>query len=139
MRSGDPLRRDTLSSLRAAIKNEEIQTRTAGATASPLDDAAVQKVIEREAKKRRDAIEEYERANRPDRVAAEQAELKILQEYLPQQLSDEELEAIARQVIEEISAERISDLGKVMQILMPRVQGRAEGRRVNAVVRQLLK
>ena len=147
MRSGDTLRRDTLSGLRATVKNEEIQARAGGTTAATaaatgaapsMDDATVIKVIEREAKKRRDAIEEYERANRPDRAEAEQAELRVLQEYLPQQLSDAELEDLARQAVNEVCAERLSDLGKVMPVLMPRVQGRADGRRVNAVVRQLL-
>ena len=100
MRSGDTLRRDTLSGLRAAIKNEEIQARTAGARAeggqtAALDETAVQRVVEREAKKRRDAIEEYERASRPDRADAERAELAILQEYLPE-LSDVEIKEVAR-------------------------------------------
>jgi uncharacterized protein YqeY len=140
MRSGDTLRRDTLSGLRAAIKNEEIQARTGGAGSGGgvLDDAAVQRVIEREAKKRRDAIEEYEKANRPDRAAAEKAELQILQEYLPQQMNDEELETVARQAISEAGASGVAAMGAVMKTLMPRVQGRADGKRVNEVVRRLL-
>jgi uncharacterized protein len=143
MRSGDTLRRDTLSGLRAAIKNEEIQARTAGTGAgAALDDAAVRRVIEREAKKRRDAIEEYEKANRPDRAAAEKAELLILQEYLPQQMSEAELETLARQAIGEVDAnggaKGAAALGAVMKALMPRVQGRADGKRVNEVVRRLL-
>jgi hypothetical protein len=140
MRSGDTLRRDTLSGLRAAIKNEEIQSRTggAGAGATSLDDAAVQRVIEREAKKRRDAIEEYEKASRPDRAAAEQAELQILQEYLPQQMGDEELETLVQQAIDETGASGGAAMGAVMKTLMPRVQGRADGKRVNEVVRRLL-
>jgi uncharacterized protein YqeY len=139
MRSGDTLRRDTLSGLRAAIKNEEIQSRTGGASgATSLDDVAAQRVIEREAKKRRDAIEEYEKASRPDRAAAERDELRILQEYLPQQMSDEELETLVRQTIDETGASGGAAIGAVMKTVMPRVQGRADGKRVNEAVRRLL-
>src|SRR5690349_11240377 len=95
MRSGDTLRRDTLSGLRAAIKNMEIEARGSEVA---TDDAAVQRVIEREAKKRRDAIEEYEKAGRPDRAESERAELAILAEFLPEPLTDEELEALVRTV-----------------------------------------
>ena len=138
LRSGDTLRRDTLAGVRAAIKNAEINARTAGAGSTQLDDAAVQQVIEREAKKRRDAISEYEKAGRTDRAAAEQAELQILQEYLPQQFSDEELEALVRQAVGEAGATGAAAIGAVMKILMPRIQGRADGKRVNEVVRRLL-
>src|SRR5687767_4235486 len=95
MRSGETQRRDTLSMLRAAIKNVEIEARSGGESTS-LDDAAVQRVIEREAKKRRDAMEEFDKAGRTDRVEAERAELAILQEFLPQPLSEEEVEVLAR-------------------------------------------
>jgi len=135
MRSGDTLRRDTLSSLRAAIKNLEIEARGSDVV---IDDAAVQKAIEREAKKRRDAIEEYEKAGRPDRAEAERAELAILAEFLPEQLTEEELEALVREVIEETGATKMADMGRVMSALVPRVAGRADGKQANAVVRRLL-
>ena len=139
MRSGDTLRRDTVNILRAAIKNAEIGNRTGGVgTGEGLDDAAVQQVIEREAKKRRDAIEEYNKAGRPDRAAQEQAELEILQEFLPAAMSDEELEAATRAAIQEAGATVPADMGKVMKVLLPRVAGRADGKRVNTLVRQLL-
>lgn len=138
MRSGDTLRRDTLSGLRAAIKNWEINARTEGVTTAPLDDAVVQQVIDREAKKRRDAIEEYNRANRPDRAAAEQAELEILQEFLPAPLDQDELEVLVREAISEAGAQRAADMGRVMQLVIPRVAGRADGKQVSALVRQLL-
>lgn len=140
MRSGDTQRRDTMSGLRAAIKRAEIDAR--GGTASgdvwAGSDADVQAVIEREAKKRRDAIDEYSKAGREDRAAVERAELEILQEFLPQQLSDEELEGFVRAAVEETGAGKPSDMGAVMKVLMPRVQGRADGKRVNTIVRQLL-
>ncbi len=138
MRSGDALRRDTLSGLRAAVKNAAIEGRAAGDDSTSLDDEAAQKVIEREAKKRRDAIEEYEKAGRADRAASERAELDILQEYLPQQMTDAELEATVGEVITETGDAGPADMGRLMKALMPRVQGRADGKRVNEVVRRLL-
>jgi len=140
MRSGDTVRRDTLSGLRAAIKNVEINSRTGGAStgSTQMDDATVQQVIEREAKKRREAIEEYERLGRADRAVGERAELEILQEFLPAPLTDEELEAIVRQTISEVGAEHTAAMGKAMQALMPRIAGRADGKRAGALVRKLL-
>lgn len=138
MRSGDTLRRDTLSGLRAAAKNAAIEQRAAGAEGTALDDEAAIKVIEREAKKRRDAIEEYDKAGRADRAASERAELEILREYLPQPLSDEELESVVGAVIAKTGAAGAADMGRVMKALMPRVQGRADGKRVNETVRRLL-
>ena len=135
MRSGDTLRRDTLSGLRAAIKNVEIESR---GSENAVDDAAVQRVIEREAKKRRDAIDEYEKAGRADRAESERAELAILSEFLPAQLTDEELETLVAAVIAETGAAKMADMGRVMQVLVPRMEGRADGKRANAVVRRLL-
>ncbi len=142
MRSGDTQRRDTMSGLRAAIKRAEIDARGSadakGSEAWTGSDAEVQAVIEREAKKRRDAIDEYSKAGREDRAALERAELEILQEFLPQQLTDGELESIVRAAIEETGAGKPADMGALMKAVMPRVQGRADGKRVNAIVRQLL-
>ena len=136
MRSGDTQRRDTMSGLRAAIKRAEIDSR--GGDAWTGSDADVQGVIEREAKKRRDAIDEYSKAGREDRADLERAELQILQEFLPQQLTDDELQAIVRAAIEETRASKPADMGALMKAVMPRVQGRADGKRVNTAVRQLL-
>lgn len=138
MRAKDALRRDTLSGLRAAIKRAEIDARTADAPEVSLDDAQTQSIIEREAKKRRDAIEEYTKANRPDRAEAERAELQILQEFLPAELTDEELELIAQDVQAEGSFQNAKDIGAFMKAMMPRVQGRADGKRVNAIARRML-
>lgn len=137
MRSGDTQRKDVLSTLRAAVKKEEIDTRSGGES-KELDDAAVLRVIEREAKKRRDAVEEYEKVGRADRAEAERAEAAILGEFLPQQLGDDELETIVRAVIAEAGATAPGDLGKVMPKVLPQVAGRADGKRVSALVRQLL-
>lgn len=131
-------RRDTLNLLRAAVKSAEINSRGAEAAFDPEDDASVQGVIEREAKKRRDSIEEYTKANRTDLADKEKEELEILQEFLPAPLSDEELEAIVSLTIAEIGASTIKDMGAVMKAVQPKAAGRADGRRINEVVRRLL-
>lgn len=137
MRSGDTLRRDTLSGLRAAVKRAEIDART-GAGDVSFDDEQTQGVIEREAKKRRDAIEEYEKANRDDLAQKERDELNILGEFLPQQLSDEELESIARETQTAAGYSSMKDMGAFMKTLKPLVAGRADGKRVNEIVKRLL-
>jgi uncharacterized protein YqeY len=137
MRSGDKERRDTLSLVRAAVKDAEISAR-GDQSAQPTGDEAVQRVIEREAKKRRDAIGEYEKAGRPDRAESERAELKILQEFLPEQLSEAEIETLARQAMAETGASGPKAMGQVMSALRPRTQGRADGQQVSAIVRRLL-
>ncbi len=137
MRNKDALRRDTLSGLRAAIKTAQINART-GEGDIVFDDEATMQIIEREAKKRRDSIEEYTKANREDLASKERDELEIVQDYLPQQLSDEELQTIVREVVAETGASKAADMGAVMKALMPRVAGRADGKRVNGVVRGLL-
>jgi uncharacterized protein YqeY len=140
MRVGDSLRKDTLSGLRAAIKNAEIESRGSGAVTEigAMDDEGVLKVIEREAKKRRDAIEEFEKAGRPERVASEQAELAILQEFLPEPLSDAELENLASAAVTESGATSAKDMGNVMKVLMPKIAGRADGKAASAAVKKLL-
>lgn len=135
MRSGDSLRKDTLAMLRAAIKNAEIDAR---AQVGSLDDDGVMKVIEREAKKRRDAIDEYTKAGRPDRAESEQAELTLLQEFLPEQLSEAELEGLVQEAIAESGATSAKDMGNVMKALMPKVGGRADGKAASAAVKKLL-
>lgn len=131
-------RRDTLNLLRAALKSAEINSRGAEAAFDAADDASVQGVIEREAKKRRDSIEEYTKANRSDLADKEKAELEILQEFLPTPLSDDELEALVRSTIAESGAVGMKDMGAVMKAMQPKAAGRADGRRINEVVRRLL-
>ena len=104
----------------------------------PLDEQAAVAVVQREAKRRRDAAAEYERLGEAERAAAERAELAVLDDYLPQQLSEAEIETIAREVIAETGASSARDMGKVMSPLMERVAGRADGRAVSGVVRRLL-
>lgn len=134
LKSGDATRKDTLSGLRAAIKKAEIDARTG----ADLDDTARQAVIDKEGKKRREAIEEYTKANRLDLADKEQAELDIIAEFLPQQLSDDELLAIVRECIAEVGAASPKEMGKVMGVLVPRIAGRADGKKASALVKELL-
>ncbi|UWG96854.1 GatB/YqeY domain-containing protein [Dehalobacter sp. DCM] len=118
---------------RAAIKYAEIDKKT-----EFNDDAPVVEVLAREVKMRRDAIEQFTNANRPDKVQELNEEVAILMEYLPQQLTEGEIREIAKEIVAETGAQGAKDLGKVMGIITPRTKGRAEGKLVNQIVRELL-
>jgi uncharacterized protein YqeY len=132
MKSGDKTRLSAIRMVRAAIKNAEI------ANGKDLDDAGVTDVLSREVKQRRESIAEFKKANRQDMVAKEEEELAIVMGYLPQQMSQEEIAAIARKVIEETGAQGPRDKGKVMSKLMPQLKGKAEGRLIDETVTKLL-
>lgn len=132
MRSGDMLRKRTLRMVLSAFKFSEIDKGTS------LDEAASISIIQKEIKSRRETIVDAQRAERPDLVTEAKAEITLLETYLPAQLNQSELETMARQAIAEVGATTISEVGLVMKLLMPRVQGRAEGSQVSQVVRQLL-
>jgi len=132
MKSGDAQRRDTIRLMLTAIKQSEVDTRTA------LGEDQIYALLMTEAKKRRDSIAEMRGAGRNDLADKEQAELTLIESYLPQQLSREELEAEARKAIAESGAKSAKDMGGVMKVLMPRVKGRADGKLVNEVVKSLL-
>lgn len=117
---------------RAAIKNAEIDKK------QEFNDNQVIEVLARELKMRRDSIEEFAKANRMDLVTGLKEEVTILMEYLPQQLSEEEIRSLAKEIIAETGAQDIKDLGKVMGSITPRTKGRADGRLVNQIVRELL-
>ncbi len=136
MRARDDVRRRTLRSLRAALTEAEIAKRTSGTAA--LDEQEEQVVLQKQAKQRRDAIEQYEEAGREDLAAKERAELEVIEEYLPEKLSDEELRETLQAIIEEVDASSMRDMGKVMGAAMSRLRGRAEGRRVQQHVREML-
>jgi uncharacterized protein YqeY len=132
MKGRDKLRQSVVSLVRAAIKNAEIaQQRT-------MEDPDVLAIIAKEVKQRRESIEEFKKGNRPDLVAREEAEMAILLEYLPKQMSREEIIAAARHVISEVGAQGPADKGKVMPKLMSQVKGKADGREVNDIVTRLL-
>ena len=132
MREGDEVRRSVLRMLRSAVHYDEI------ARGGPLDDEGVLAVISRQVRQRKESIAAYREGNRADLVSREEAELAILLEYRPQQLSQEELLEKARRVIQEVNARGLEDKGKVMGLLMPQIRGQAEGAEVNAVVTELL-
>lgn len=143
MRAGDETRKSTLRMLITAIRNAEIPPETKGGEAPAtgrleLDDEGVLNVVRREIKQRRDSIEMYAKANRQDLVAAEEAEVAVLQAYLPAQMSREEIEAVAREIISRTGAAGPADKGKVMPVIMQELRGKAEGREINAVVTALL-
>ena len=132
MKSGDAQRRDTVRLMLTAIKQAEVDTRTA------LSDDQIYALLMTEAKKRRDSITEMRGAGRNDLADKEQAELVLIESYLPQQLTREELEVEARKAIAESGAKSAKEMGSVMKVLMPRVKGRADGKLVNEVVKSLL-
>lgn len=132
MRAQAGQRRAVLRMVLTAIKEEEV------AKGRELDEGELQAILMTQAKRRRETIADAERAGRPEMVAREQEEIAILQEYLPEQLSRDELRALAAEVIAEVDATGMSQMGQVMGRLMPRVKGRAEGHVVSEVVRDLL-
>ena len=127
------VRTGTLRMLKAALGYAEIEKKT-----ETLSDADVMVFIQREAKKRRDSIEEFEKAGRTEMAANEKAELEVLIEYLPKALSAEELESLIREVITEVGATSKKDMGAVMKAAQSKVDGRADGKSVSALVSRLL-
>lgn len=132
MRDKDKERLGTLRLVTAALKQKEVDERI------ELDDAAVLTVLDKMAKQYRDSIEQYRQAGRDDLVQKETAELNIVTSYLPEQLNDTDLDALIHKAIEESGAAGMQDMGKVMGILKPKVQGRADMGRVSAKVKSLL-
>jgi len=132
MRSGDDLRKRTLRMILSSVKLAEVEKR------GELDEAGMQAVLQREVKTRQEAIADAEKAQRPDLAAATHAELAVVQAYLPAQLSPEELEQMTRQAITATGAAGPQDMGRVMKEIMPKLQGRADGKTVNEIVRRLL-
>lgn len=132
MRNGDDITRRTVRMALAAIKQIEIDKRTT------LDDSAILAIIQKEIKTRRESLDEAQQANRADLVASAQAEIAVLKRFLPEELSEDDLRKLALEAIHESGATSLADLGKVMKVLLPRIQGRAPGDTVSLVVRQLL-
>jgi len=133
MKGGDKVRRSVIRLVIAAIKNTEIARQ-----AALDDDTDILGIIAKEVRQRRESIEAFKQGNRQDLVAQEEAELTILNEYLPRQMTREEIIVAARQVIEEVGAQGPGDKRKVMPKLIAQLKGRADGREVNAVVTELL-
>ena len=132
MRAKDSLRMNTIRGLKSAVKYREIELM------KPLDDAGILGVAATEIKRRRDSVEQYRAGNRPDLADKEEAEIRLLQDYLPQQLPAAELEAKVDEVIARVGAKGPKDMGAVMKALLPVVQGRADGKVVSELVKQRL-
>jgi len=132
MRDGDKVKRSAIRLAIAAIKNAEIARQTV------LEDGDILGVITKEVRQRKESIEAFKQGGRQELVAIEEAEMAVLEQYLPQQMSRDEIIAEARRVIGEVGAESIRDKGKVMPPLIAKLKGRADGREINEVVTELL-
>lgn len=132
MRNKEQQRLDTIRMMLASLKNAQIDLRR------DLEEVEAVGVIQKEAKRRRDAMAEYTKANRPDLAASEEVELVMIEAYLPTMLSADQLRPEIAAIISELGATSIADLSKVMPVAMQRFKGKAEGRVINEVVRSLL-
>lgn len=132
LKSGATVKRDTLRLLISSVNNAEM------AKQAPLTEADILGAIAKEVKRHQESIDAFKKGNRPDLVAKEEAEMAVLQEYLPQQVSRDEIIALAREVMAAVGASGPGDKGRVMQQLMPKLKGRADGKEINDVVTQLL-
>ncbi|MBD3224822.1 MAG: GatB/YqeY domain-containing protein [Caldithrix sp.] len=134
LKNGDKAVLATLRSLMAQIKDARIKK----GREQVLDDKEVIQVINNAAKKRREAIEMYQKGKRDDLVQKESKELEVIKSYLPQQLSEEEITRMIAETIDQVGATQSKDLGKVMGVLMPKLQGKADGKAVQNMVRERL-
>lgn len=132
MKAKDSARRDAIRLLQSAIKQAEIDG------VAPLDNAAITEILSKEAKKRRETIDELERAGRAADAAGERLELAVTEEFLPRQMSPDELRPLVQAAIDESGAASMKEMGQVMRIVIPKVQGRADGAAVSALARELL-
>jgi len=137
MREKDEARKRAIRSVLAALKQAETELDASGERTS-LDDEGILVLIAKQARERQESIDAFQSGGRDDLVAREQGDLDVLQAYLPQQLSREEIEAEARQVIADVGAGGPQDMGKVMKPLLARLRGRADGRLANQIVREIL-
>lgn len=132
MKAKDEVRLRTVRMVNAAIKQAEVDKQTT------LDDAAVMAILQKEIKNRREALEEAKKASRSDLAAENEAEIKVLEVFLPKAMPAEELRALAQAAIAEVGAAGPTDMGKVMKVLMPKVAGRAPNDQISAAVKELL-
>ena len=132
MKAKDAVRTSTLRMLIAALRNKEIEKK------KTLSEPEVADVIQAEAKRRKESITEYQKASRADLAAKEEAELKVLQVYLPKGLSDQELKALVQEAVKSSGAKSPQDVGKVMSVLMPQIKGRADGKQAQKLVLEAL-
>lgn len=132
MKEKNETRKNTIQMVRAAILQVEKDN---GIT---LEDDKIIEIIAKETKKRKDSLGDYEKSGREDLIAQVKEEINILQEYLPKQLSKEEIQVIVKQIIEEVGATSIKDMGKVMSAAKQKIGAAADGRTINEVVKEIL-
>jgi uncharacterized protein YqeY len=132
LKANDTVRKNTLRLVLTSIKEAEVREQT------ELDDAAIVSILQKEVKSRQETLDEAKGAGRDDLAEAAQAEIEVLESYLPQQMDDAELESIIDAAIAETGASAVSDMGNVMKAVLPQVSGRADGGRVSQIVRQKL-
>lgn len=126
------LKLSVIRMVRSAAKNVEIDRR------KELDDNELLDVVAKEVKMRRDSLDEFRKAGHPELLAVQEQEIAILMEYLPEQMSEAEVRALVTQAVADAQAASAKDMGKVMALLMPKVKGRADGKLVNSIVKELL-
>ncbi|MFI3209748.1 MAG: GatB/YqeY domain-containing protein [Peptostreptococcaceae bacterium] len=129
MKNKETLRKSVITLIRAAIKQFEIDNRV------ELNDEEIIDIISKQLKQRNDALDEFKKADREDLVSETESEIKVLKEYLPQQLSEEELEVIVKETISEVGATSMKDMGKIMSVIQPKTKGRADGKLINKLVK----
>ena len=132
MKNKDKLRKDVITMVRAAIKQKEVDERV------ELDDSDIENIISKQLKEKKASIEEFKKGNRQDLVDQTNDEIEILLKYLPEQLSDEELKEIIKKVIDEKEITSMKDIGKLMKNVMPLIKGKADGKQVNVIAKELL-
>lgn len=132
MRDKDKIRKDTIQMARSAMLQVEKDNKVT------LDDDGIIEVIAKEVKKRRDSMPDYEKSGRQDLVDNLKIEIDVLLQYLPQQLTEVELEVIVKDVIQETGASSAKDIGKIMQSVLPKVKGRADGKMINQIAKKYL-
>ena len=132
MKNKDTVKKSVVTLIRAEIKQREVDTR------AELGDDEIIDVITKQLKQRRDAKAEFEKASRDDLVQEAEAEIEVLMEYLPQQLSKEELNEIVKETISEVGATSMKDMGKIMAAIKPKTKGRADGKMINELVKSNL-
>ena len=131
MKSKDKIALSTIRMAKAAIANKEIED-------GELDDNAILGILAKEVKQRKDTIEEVKKADRVDLVEQNEAEIVVLQKYLPEQLTDEELKEIIQSAVSQSGANSLADMGKVMGIVQPQIKGRADGTKASQIVKEIL-
>jgi uncharacterized protein len=132
MKSNDKLRLSTIRMIRSTVKNKEIELR------KPLDDEEIQRVVQGMVRKGEESLEQFKLGGRMDLVEKESKEIEILKSYLPQSLTQEEVIKVIDQTIQEVQATSLKDIGKVMKSVMPKLQGKADGKLVNKLVKERL-